>query len=99
MDGFLSRDEIQAILAFDLEMLQRAILKCETLRSSTPLEPLKLHDCGIAIHNQMLKFSKALSDYASARTARKRDSTYYDVHRAGCDLQLLVREQLQRNAA
>ncbi|HWT52741.1 MAG TPA: hypothetical protein VN113_11255 [Caulobacter sp.] len=81
----IPRDQQAALAALDLDAIRRMI--DDALRTEQPGDLyLRLSNCGLYVANRLHAFERDLARYRQAKSAKKREETYNDAHRAGYKL-------------
>lgn len=93
------RNEAEALKAIDTKLL--ASLMDQSIREERPsgLGTLRLNCCGPFVATHLRAFERAISAHASAKSAKKRAETDYDVRKTGRDLEHAVQLMKDRVAA
>lgn len=90
--------EASAIKAVDSDALVKLIDRCIDEERAAALGDFRLGSCGPYISNNLRAFERDLAKYASAKSAKKREETEYDVRKAGRDLKFAVDQMKARVA-
>lgn len=81
----IPRDQQTALAALDVDAIRRMI--DDALRTEQPGDLyLRLSNCGLYVANRLHTFERDLARYRQAKSAKKREETYNDAHRAGSKL-------------
>ncbi|PXA85001.1 hypothetical protein DMC25_16275 [Caulobacter sp. D4A] len=81
----IPRDQQAALAALDVDAIRRMI--DDALRREQPGDLyLRLSNCGPYVANRLQAFERDLARYSQAKSAKKREETYNDAHRAGYKL-------------
>lgn len=90
--------EAAVLKTIDSRRLSSLVAQCVHDEHGSCLRDLRLRECGPFVSSRLYAFERSLADYAAAKSAKKRDSTGQDAHRAGSDLENAV-EQMQYRVA
>jgi hypothetical protein len=93
---YISRHEMSAIKALDLQKIDQCIREALDRASSGGLYDLGLLSCGPYITRQLRKFERDLENFAKAKAAKKRSETHTQAWSSGHDLTSAVREMRRR---
>lgn len=90
------REEQDALIAIDADMLDDLIEKCMDEKRIGPLRILRIESCGQYAASKLRAFESALAEYGMARAAKKHAETECRARRAGRDLAHAVQQMKHR---
>jgi len=93
---YLTEYEKAALRAVDLRRLEELIDEALWQQRITALYDLQLSNCGAFVANRLRAFDRVLTDYAKAKSVKKREEMRGRAWLAGRDLSAAVRAMLKR---
>lgn len=93
---YVRREEQDAVLAIDVQQLRKILDQCLQGRSHVGLRDFRLESCGAYIASELRGYEAALSDFWSAKAAKRVELTHRDAQRAGNRLTSAVLAMVNR---
>lgn len=93
---YVSRIEQDALLAIDVQKLNKVLDQCLQDRSHVRLGEFRLDSCGAYVASELRGFEAALTAFRSAKAASKVELTHRDALRAGNQLASAVLAMIDR---